>query len=379
MPRVRAVRPGVLVARGAGAADALEAGRHRNFDTIRFWAALTVVFSHSFLIGTGGEADEPVYAGTGQIAGLYAVHVFFVMSGFLVTGSRMQSRGTMDYARKRFLRIYPAFAASVLICFLVIGPIFAEGGTAQVFGAGSTWRRLLETLAFHNRQAFLPAFEFYLGFPGTVLNGVYWTITAEVLLYAVIALLCVLRLLSLPGCILVLVVSVYMRLDAPYLDQLVGGPIDANGFSITHGAPGFFAGAVLWFLFRTHEPDGRIAAALAAVTVAGVLISDQMRLLFAVFAAYPIVWLGSQRAPDLGNWARFGDLSYGMYLFGWPVQQVIRSMTGPIDGWSLFAISLGPVLCVAWLSWSLIERPALRLRARPVPGGRVVRDRETPG
>src|SRR5437660_7081331 len=65
--------------------------RHRrnNFDALRLIAALSVVFSHSFLIAEGSEANEPFIWLTGNqcILGLVGVFVFFVISGYLVTES----------------------------------------------------------------------------------------------------------------------------------------------------------------------------------------------------------------------------------------------------------------------------------------------------
>ncbi|KHQ50217.1 acyltransferase family protein [Mameliella alba] len=333
---------------------ASDTGRYRNFDTLRLWAVVAVVLSHSFLIATGTEDGDLFKVLTGEVAGFYAVQVFFVPSGFLVTRSRFACDSSWDYARRRFLRVYPAYAVSVLLVFLLV-PFLIDGVGAHLADE-RTWRNLLRTLAADSTRAKVPEFTYYDAPVGESLNPVYWTIEAEVLLYLLVGLLYALRLLTLPGCLFFLVLAIWVRLFAPFADDL-------HRWALQYGAPGFFSGAVMWFVFRHHRPRAWIAALLAVVTLAGIFLSDATRVLFPDFAAYPLLWLGSRGAPDLGNWTRAGDLSYGIYLFGWPVQQVIRSITGPMEGWSFFLLCLGPVLLAGWLSWHLIERPALRLKA----------------
>ena len=98
-----------------------------------------------------------------------------------------------------------------------------------------------------------------------------------------------------------------------------------------------------------------------------------------VFAAeaYGAVWLA------LGPLARLGldppwDLSYGVYLYGWPIQQALRQLWPAADVAGLLGPSLALSLAVAALSWVAVERPALRLKARAL-GRRVIRTIEPAG
>src|SRR5436305_9606461 len=91
--------------------------RHRrnNFDALRLLAALSVVFSHAFLIAEGSEANEPFVRLTGNqcILGLVGVFVFFIISGYLVTESWCRSPAPGRFAMRRFLRIYPGLAVTI--------------------------------------------------------------------------------------------------------------------------------------------------------------------------------------------------------------------------------------------------------------------------
>src|SRR5262245_15833524 len=86
------------------------------FDGLRLAAATTVIFSHAFLIAEGSEAREPLryWLGEGNIAGLYGVFTFFIISGFLLTRSLSNEPGWIRFAFNRFLRIVPGF----LFCLL---------------------------------------------------------------------------------------------------------------------------------------------------------------------------------------------------------------------------------------------------------------------
>src|SRR6185312_3238602 len=111
------------------AADArAPAGRRRhenNFDALRLVAALSVVFSHAFLIAEGSEASEPFVRLTGNqcVLGLVGVFVFFIISGYLVTGSFLRHPEPGRFALKRGLRIFPGLAVNLLVCALVLGAL----------------------------------------------------------------------------------------------------------------------------------------------------------------------------------------------------------------------------------------------------------------
>src|SRR6266540_6074170 len=107
---------------------AIRGRRANNFDAVRLAAALSVVFSHSFLVAEGSEANEPFVWITGNqsILGLVGVFVFFVISGYLVTESYCRHPEPARFALRRMLRIYPGLVINVLICALLLGPIVSS-------------------------------------------------------------------------------------------------------------------------------------------------------------------------------------------------------------------------------------------------------------
>jgi len=128
---------------------------------------------------------------------------------------------------------------------------------------------------------------------------------------------------------------------------------------------GFFAaGMVLYKLQHTRIFDGRIAL----LALAGLVLSVPLRQflpLFPLFGCYLALWLAvTPRLPVIPA-ARFGDLSYGIYIYGWPAEQgVVWLLGGRAMWWQVFLLALPAAAALAFRSWHLVERPALRLKPR---------------
>ena len=135
-----------------------DAIRVQNFDTIRIVAAVSVIFSHAFLIADGHERNEPLVQllGKGNILGIYGVLAFLIVSGFLVTHSFQTSPSLGAYFWKRFLRIYPGLALSAVVSAFVIAPFFAVG--AVDIGQHTAYVR--DVLAMQEVW-FIPGVSFY--------------------------------------------------------------------------------------------------------------------------------------------------------------------------------------------------------------------------
>ena len=94
--------------------------------------------------------------------------------------------------------------------------------------------------------------------------------------------------------------------------------------------------------------------------------------LFPVFGCYLALWLALHPRLPIIPAARFGDLSYGLYIYGWPVEETVMWLSGGrAVWWEVFLIALPAAAAIAFLSWHLVERPMLRFkpraRAAPVP------------
>src|SRR5690348_4770379 len=118
----------MILTDSTGQGGGLQTSRSNNFDAVRLLAALSVVFSHSFLIAEGSEASEWFVRVTGNqcVLGLVGVFVFFIISGYLVTESWCRNPLPAGFALRRALRIYPGLLVNVLVCALLIGPVVSS-------------------------------------------------------------------------------------------------------------------------------------------------------------------------------------------------------------------------------------------------------------
>jgi peptidoglycan/LPS O-acetylase OafA/YrhL len=326
--------------------------RYPNFDFLRLGAALSVLFSHAFLIAEGNQKHEPLVllSGNQGILGLLGVFVFFTMSGFLVTQSFESNRSPLRFLAARLLRIYPALVVCLALCVLALGAAVTTLPLAEYLRHPDTWRFLGANLLMQGFDESLPGVIFVDNAVGTVVGGCFWSLRFEVCFYLLVLALGVARLLNLRSAAALLIGG----LAASYFGWLGG-----FGWLL----PYFAIGMVMYYLTRTRQPSGALAIAAALGIVATVFLG-QMLFAFALLGGYLTIYLATSRRIVLPRGARFGDLSYGLYIYGWPVEAgVAHAFGGTAAWWEVFLIGTAVSLLLALLSWHLIERPALRLKS----------------
>jgi len=343
-------------------------GRQNNFDALRLLAAIAVIFSHSFLIAEGTQNNEWLILLTGNqsILGLTGVFVFFAISGFLVTQSFEQTAHSAHYLAKRALRIFPGLFVATLASAFLLGPLVTTLPVWDYLAQIEPYKYVLGNTLLDQTVHELPGVSFVDTPVGLEVNGSLWTLRLEFVMYLMVLVLGVQRLLTLKVALLLLAIGVACL----YFEMLY--PLEKWGwlFELLSGwgwLVGFFAsGMALYKLRDTRVLDGRIAL----LALAGLVLSVPLRVfipLFPVFGCYLALWLALNPRLPIIPAARFGDLSYGLYIYGWPVEQsVVWLFGGRIAWWQVFLIALPAAATLAFLSWHLVERPMLRLK----PGSR---------
>ncbi|WP_181296561.1 acyltransferase [Pseudomonas sp. Q2-TVG4-2] len=333
-----------------------------NFDFLRFFAASAVVFGHCYWLSGGGDI-EPVRLFTGSMdTADIAVNLFFVMSGFLIAASWMNSRSVLDFAAKRALRIFPALTVSVLFTVLIVGPLATGLSLKEYFLASQTLRYLTNMALI--TQFHLPGVFTENPFPDTV-NGSVWTLPYEVLMYAS---LLVMGLLKVFGRIAVLAVPMMLIAIHFHLAPNLGLESEMLHKSTRLGMF-FFLGSAM-YLYRGNLPwNWKVALALLALS----LLSARTELwlyIHVLTLPYLTIYLAHLPIPRLSGFGRHGDFSYGIYIFSFPIQQLLMHSFSPqLPLGAFMAISLLASIAVAALSWHFIESPALRLK-RYLPSAR---------
>jgi peptidoglycan/LPS O-acetylase OafA/YrhL len=347
--------------------------RQNNFDALRLIAAISVIFSHSFWIAEGTQNREWLMLLTGHqcILGLVGVFVFFAISGFLVTQSFEQTANPLHYLVKRALRIFPGLFVAMLVSAFVLGPLVTTLPLGAYLSRPEPYEYVLRNTLLDKSVHELPGVSFMDNPVGIEVNGSLWTLRLEFTMYLMVLVLGLLRLLTARMALLPLAFGVACL----HFEMLY--PLEKWGwfFELLSGwgwLVGFFAaGMVLYKLRHTPILDGRIALLALAGLALSVLLR-QFITLFTVFGCYLALWLAlNPRLPVIPA-ARFGDLSYGLYIYGWPVEQAVMWLYGGHAAWwQVFLTALPIAAALAFLSWHLVEHPMLRLkpgRRRAAPG-----------
>ncbi|NEX21368.1 acyltransferase [Thiorhodococcus mannitoliphagus] len=336
--------------------------RDNNFNLIRFLAAALVLFSHSFPLAGKGD-DEPLYALVGMSWGSLAVDVFFVTSGFLIARSFFERKSLLAFAWARLLRIYPALIVAVLFSALIVGGIFTTHGLAAYLRDPQTREYIL------TNSYLLSGIKF--GLPGVFadnpykdgVNGSLWTLPYEVKLYIRLAL----------GGLLLLYLQRYFGrhflkisfLSIALVSILLNIGNHFQGDSSEHFirfSATFFAGTA-FYLFRDHIMlSSKAFWALSLLLLLSLLQKDLFFVVYSLGLPYLIIYLAYAPSGVLKAFNGFGDYSYGIYIYAFPVQQSVAAMAPGIAPHALAALSFAITLPLAFASWHGVEKRCLKMK-----------------
>jgi peptidoglycan/LPS O-acetylase OafA/YrhL len=321
------------------------------FDLLRLLFASIVFLYHALalsLADLGGSLDVRF-----GMAAEIAIQGFFIVSGALVYGSWERSKGVADYAAKRIRRLYPAYLVVILVPALL--SLMMTGAIADVL------RYLLANGIFLNFvEPNLPGM--FGANPFTEVNGALWTLKIEVMFYVALPILAwVLSKLGRYwwigiGLIVVCAfawVAAMEAWDHPLSDRFA------------RQLPGqmmyFGAGMALWRLWPLLKAKASILFWVGLVAFTLSLSVEALSALRVLGLAALIAGVAFGPGPEL-NAARWGDISYGVYIVHFPIVQALVA-NGIFEAFGLFGGVLISVVLVFGLSfalWWLVEKPALR-------------------
>jgi peptidoglycan/LPS O-acetylase OafA/YrhL len=324
------------------------------FDYLRIGLATAVLTWHSIILSTGSTPlDQALWSGPFRFLPAAILPMFFAVSGFLVSASLERSR-LHQFLALRVLRIVPALAVVVALSALILGPVFTT----------LPLRQYLTSPEFGG---------FFLNIVGVVhvtLPGVFdhnpdprftasqlWTIPFEFQCYLALAILALLSLLRDRRALAQIIV---LAAVAATVHAVLLSPV-----SPFEHLPGpvlilCFLAAMSLYFYRDVIPCSPRLAIGAAVASAALLEIPNASYLASFPVAYLTVWLGLRNPPRIP----FGDLSYGVYLLHFPIEQTVMHLCpGAGSWWRLTLIALPPTFACAWLSWNLVEQPILSRKA----------------
>lgn len=331
-------------------------GRPSGFDYLRLALALSVVGWHSLLVAYGPDVQAHALHSLWRLAVNPILPMFFALSGFLVAGS-LQRNTVAAFLGLRVLRIVPALAVEVCLSGLLLGPLVTTLPLAEYFSDGKFIAYPLNIVG--DIHYFLPGVFNDNPAPDFV-NAQLWTIPFELQCYALLAGIALVGLRRAPGPLVCAVATLnlvwagvaYVQSHGVVDNSTVAGPV----------LPLCFLAGVTVYALRDRMPVNRVLCLLAlGLTLLGLTLPFGDYLIpFPV--AYLTVAIGVQN-PRRCRLVRWGDYSYGIYLYGFPIEQMAAHGGAAFHHWyMILAVAVPLTTALAAVSWNLVEKPILGLR-----------------
>ena len=337
-----------------------QSDKTNNFLVLRLTAASLVIYGHAFALGAPCASCIEVISRYAhyRYSGDVGVSIFFVISGYMVVGSYDKRRDLGAFLMARFMRIVPAFWLCLLL-MLLLGACMTTMPLGQFLTSPESRQYLKANGFFLYAQSDLPGVVLTVSKTyGTVVNGSIWTLFAEVRLYLLVAILGAAGILAhrqaanvaIFGLVLI---GIVLPGRLPFLGTYSGNLSIAAFFAI--GA-----------LFYVNRADVPMSWGLLGLMLLATYLSaggPNFELFAGGFIAYGVMMLGFARKLPLPAWVE--DYSYGIYVYGWPIEQLTRHYR---PGFGPYRMALTAVI-LSWIagaaSWHCLEKHARRLARRP--------------
>lgn len=348
-------------------------GRNNALGLIRLLLASAVVFSHA--VPLSGRGDDPFirWSLNQENLGGFAVLGFFAISGYLITKSGTRN-DILQFMWARVLRIFPAFLLILGVSVLAVGPLvwlsmgrnldgyWLPGPGGPLAYVTSNWTLTVGQWGINDIFTTTTPYGERTG--GSVFNGSLWTLSYEWFCYLVIAVLVLFGVLSRFRVIVPILTAVLLGLQiarfagSSFAEVIpwLGDPLKVNLTLI------FMLGACLALYADKIILDDRLGFFCLVLATWTVFNGGFGTLGFPAFA-YSLMWLAA-RLPDLlKKVGASNDYSYGIYLYGFLVEQVLAHLgLYTLGYWPYVLLCLVVTVACAWLSWHLVEKRALQLK-----------------
>jgi peptidoglycan/LPS O-acetylase OafA/YrhL len=323
-------------------------GRHRNaFGFMRLLFASLVIVSHTPEMMDGNRSREILSRLFGTMSfGDLAVDGFFIVSGFLITGSYIKNPIINVFLVKRIARIYPAFILCSVVCVIFVAPLAgASADSIRAYFPIGLYRALILRP---------PRWDGVItGTTWPALNLAMWTIAFEFECYLLVLFLGVTGLLRRPWLLaIVSIVCIFAYAQSFILEH-------DHHFRLF----GFFIAGAVYFLWRDQIVFTPLRIAMALVGLL-ILMSDWQLAepAVAIFGSYLIFAFASLGASwSIASINNRNDISYGVYLYAWPIEKLILWYLPALNPLGVGTATFAGACACGWLSWHGLEKRVIRL------------------
>lgn len=340
--------------------------RKNNFDFLRLLFASFVIITHSFVL-LGLESFEPLSNLTqGQINfSFIGLRGFFIISGFLIYKSLESSFNMQDYIWKRVLRVFPALIFLGIITSFLIAPLLSKVSFVEYFSNKNIYLFLITSVSLFIKNDIKCLPGLFINNPyNCEVNGSLWTITYEFCFYLLLLILLLfpknnirklLLLLALLGIYLfkILYVEKYFKYEY-YIKFTSIGMKSASDFGCY-----FIIGSLLAiFKYDSISPKWHKYILVFCSIIFILLILLNLFKFFPIVLIPILLSIGLLKFNIFGFLEKIGDISYGTYLYGFLVQQIIISLFN-LNIYLLIILTLLISWILGFLSWNYLEKPCL--------------------
>jgi len=332
-----------------------------NFDLLRILFAWFVIVSHAYVLN-GDGATDPLFELTQQtfLFSFIGVKGFFIISGYLIFKSMMVSTSIFEYLVKRVLRIFPALAVVLLVTLAAVYFIYPSN-LAPFFSNKEVYAYFLGNLILFKPHFFIQGI--FSGLPSTAINGSLWTIEYEFFFYLFILFFFFIRSQKKQLIIaLSVVVVLFLVVRLFFYDWTVQTHFFIPLEPLFDLGSYFLMGSLLsCFDFDNIPAKNTIAAVLLMALAASVYFKVGHTVVYFTLP-FLVIYVGKQ-TTKVATWvhASIGDPSYGIYLYAFPLQQLLIYWYRP-STLILFLVSTIGAFIFGYLSWIFIEKKALALK-----------------
>lgn len=282
--------------------------------------------------------------------GEFAVDGFFLLSGYLIVLSWQSSPHPGQFLKKRILRIYPGFIAATLICTFIVAPL---GSNIPNYFSGFPFLDFMKHTALLRPPITRPVFS---GQPYPAVNGAMWTIFVEFECYIAVLLIGFLGGIGKRQVWLCLTLTI-----------LCGFGYQKLGFPSTYAilfrlGSFFFVGGCFYLYREIFSFNRKLVIASALLLIVLMANSSVAELALAILGGYLLFQFAFMPSSFLAGFLKFPDISYGVYLYGWPTQKLLLWNFPMMSPWILFILTCCICFICGSISWYGIEKQLLKLK-----------------
>ena len=329
-------------------------GKTNCFDAIRYYLSIIVVLSHFYIIMGSGELDWITNSGQ-------AVSGFFVLSGFLVFYSFYRKPNLKTYIKTRARRLIPPYLFIICLC-LVIGMVMTTLPLGDFLTSSQLYKYLVANLSFMNFiEPCMPGVFESNALP--TINGSLWTMKVEIMLYATVPITYFFFKRYNKAVVLAVIFALSIAYSQVFL-WLYSNTGKAI-YEIMHRQIGtqliyFYSGTAILFYFDWFQRHIKILLPTALILYVVLYKVPGLDILSPFVFAVLIIGI-AYNFKYLNFLGRFDNVSYGLYLFHFPIIQVVAACRlQDISIWLALAVSLVAITAVSYFSWYVIENPILK-------------------